>query len=496
MKKFFTEREEKLQKENCANLQEYRSVYGPHSLPRVLLIVDEFHVMTQHIHHEIGYRNILENALTEYRKFGLSCVFSNQTISGLTGLTDTARLQIRNRIAMASSIQEMKETLAVQSDNYSPAQLTAMERTATGEMWLKEWVSASDFKIENFKAIHISKTEREHVLLTSMRRGATAKADQMNYVLDGAGRVQLPQESISNYLFAARMQQGNSGLQFCLGTPTSIEKIFSFKIEEKYNNNILLAGRDTGMTVDLLIALCYSALQAKNLRVVVLADDSDQVYREFSRKTQNKAYLKSIQILTDYDRICSWVYHVHEQVEAKSTSRERTLAIWLGYCDLYDEFAVCQPKPARHEDNARHPQESFTVNPEGAASRDPALMQMAESMGLSVKEVISLLGEASQPEVQDPQMSMYNANADILDLFAKGGKYGVFNIVPIEFFQSIQRIRGFETRHFLHKIAMSMPREESRDWGLRDRAEELQAGITALYSNGISTQTFRPYICD
>ena len=80
------------------------------------------------------------------------------------------------------------------------------------------------------------------------------------------------------------------------------------------------------------------------------------------------------------------------------------------------------------------------------------------------------------------------------DLFAMGGKLGLFNVVSLEYSHDVRRIKGFNTDNFVHKIAFCMSREESVEWGYRAVASELIEGLTAMYTNGIVQNIFRPYI--
>ena len=44
-------------------------------MTRLLIIVDEFHVMSQHAQLETEYKTKLENILSEARALGISCCF-------------------------------------------------------------------------------------------------------------------------------------------------------------------------------------------------------------------------------------------------------------------------------------------------------------------------------------------------------------------------------------------------------------------------------------
>lgn len=74
-----------------------------------------------------------------------------------------------------------------------------------------------------------------------------------------------------------------------------------------------------------------------------------------------------------------------------------------------------------------------------------------------------------------------------------GGKYGLFHLAALENAYDARRLHGFLAERFVHRIALCMPREESVEWGFRSAAAELTEGLTALYTDGITQATFKPY---
>jgi len=496
LKLFFSDREKKMQACGCSNIQEYRAKFGERSMPRILLIVDEFHVMTQHVQLSLPHKTILENALAEYRKFGLSCIFSNQTISGLVGLTQAAQLQIRNRVALANSVQEMKSTLAVQSDNYTQEILLNMERSVPGEIWFKEWVSQTDFRINSFMALYISKEERKKVVQASISRGDVVEADKDVFVLDGTLRHEFSQKEIGSYLISSNISGKTKAVNFYIGTPTTIQHSFSFGLVPKYNNNVLLAGRDISMALDILCSMLYCAVKQNNVRVVVFAEPSDEMYLAFEQRIDSMLSTNGVEIYSDYADICKVVHRLHHTVKSKTSLLQSTVVFWFGYSDLFDEFSVSPPKPKSMEKTGSEKQAGSLTVSQSRAEGDNELAEMAVGMGISIADMLSFLSASPVESDSAEESVVYNANQDIFDLFSMGGKYGLFHVIPIEYASTLSRIRGFNISNFIHRIAMCMSREESFDWGLRDYASTLTEGVTALYTDGITKHIFKPYYFD
>ena len=182
---YFSNRARLFKKDNVDSLAAYRNIHGKLSMPRIVLIIDEFHVMPQHAKESATHNKILENILREYRKYGLSCIFSDQTCN--TGLTADGAKQIANRLAMKqNNILDIIDTIGVAKSNYAEEKLRQMERTQQGEIWAKAFNgdSESDFDIECFKAIYANEDEQQNILETSLKRNDTVQCDKKVYIID------------------------------------------------------------------------------------------------------------------------------------------------------------------------------------------------------------------------------------------------------------------------------------------------------------------------
>ena len=88
--------------EKVKNFNEYRR--KGLEISRIIIVIDEFHNLTQAVQQEPKYKTMLENLLSEMRAMGMAFVFCSQTISsGLQGLTEKGKNQIGCRLCMKQS---------------------------------------------------------------------------------------------------------------------------------------------------------------------------------------------------------------------------------------------------------------------------------------------------------------------------------------------------------------------------------------------------------
>ena len=492
MKAFFEHRADLFAKESVNDIKAYRAKCGRLSMPRVILMIDEFHIMTQQVQQDIRYKNLLENSLTDYRKYGLSCIFSNQTLSALNGLSDTGKKQIKKRIAMMNSLDEMKLTLDVQNDNYSEEMIHRMERTTTGELWCKEQISDRDFTINQFMAVYIDDKERNAVLNSIVARPIVPQVDCEVHVINDAKR---EEKSIRDLRSKTSSMQSNRITPIHMGVPVTIEREFHLNIESRYNHNILVLGRDLELAQGLVEVLMANIYAQGDAQLLVFADQMDDVYQNLQDNGTFDKY-NNIEVLDNTSDICIKINELYTQIKSKKILRQKTFILWLGYPDIFDEFNVSPSKK-----DVKFAEESVSVPKENTgidlqkALQDEELIAMAKALDMPLEELVRSMCQVEEPvEIVDKDDCSYNACDDVNTLIQMGGKFNLFTTMVFASHSDIRRIKGFDLNTFIHKIATSMPKEESYEWGLKAFAADLEAKTTAVYYDGEKARKFRPYI--
>lgn len=496
LSEFANKRTKALMANGVTNIKDYRRVKNdPYCMPRVVIIIDEFHAITTNVNMDLKYRQMLEDALSEYRNLGISFIFSDQSVSGLKGLTEKGRQQLHNRVAMKNSLSEMKETLQLLNSNFAPETFDQMEKSeGYGDFW---WNRNPNTRYKN---IYIDDATEEALVRQILAKKAVITQDTKIILVDGNERSKFNEQQVAAHLLAAHSDGYDaSAMQFCVGVPTTLDDIFSFKLQQKYNNNVLIAGQDTKMTADVILAMAKSLSIVENSRIVVFADSTNDCYRILRHAMSFAKTTVPVELYDDYTKICEKINGMHSQIKAKSPLAKKTLVFWLGLPDMYDEFCVSPPKPAnigiKQEEKNADKNKGFVLSNSSDVLKDPQLAEMASNLGVTVEEMLSFFAtDLEDSECNSNENMCYNATQDALELFAMGGKYGLFNVVLLENSNDTRKIKGFNTEHFIHKIAFCMSKEASVEWGFLSAAAGLTEGLTALYTNGIHQKVFKPYI--
>ena len=202
-----------------------------------------------------------------------------------------------------------------------------------------------------------------------------------------------------------------------------------------------------------------------------------------------------VEVYSDYKSICGLIKSFSEQIKRREMFDKPTVIMWLGMLDIYDELSVYN----NYQEEFNSKQDVFEVSDEKAskAVEDEELKAMAEQMGMSVDEMLKMLSQASEEAEVNPTAEtgcIYNAIADINTLLSMGGRYSLYGIVPLENASDIKRLKDFKLDNFIHKIGYAMPSEDSWDFGFGKKANAIAEDDMALYTNGVKTHIFRPFL--
>jgi hypothetical protein len=497
----FQRRAELFKQAGVSNITEYRTNGG--KIPRILLIIDEFHQMTQAIQGEPRYSQILENILSEYRVFGLSCVFSDQAISvGLRGLTDKGKMQIRARIAMSNDILEIKETLSLDSSFYTEEMKSKMLRMSVGDVMFKRIIEdetgEAQIILDKYKTVYVTKPERASII--EWVTNNTGPVEEETLVVDGQHRSTFVPELIESYEQAKNITQSKQ-IPIYLGTPASLDPCFCFFLREKIDSNIMIIGAKDDLRASTVYWSIYSFKRQKNCNIYIFAEKNDELYTQYKDKFEALAGGKNVTIFTELNKMCQVVHDIHDGLKGGNT---RTLIVWLGLENIAEEFPFLPEKGHGSTTKAVPPSDDSGHSAVDALSDDiDAMLSSAfgkdgDSIDDILKSLADDLEKTSAPRQTESQFSedsaAYNAASDIQEIIAKGPRYGIFTLATYSSYKSLVDTKFVKAGNFEHKIAFNMSMDESSEYlGRSSHASGLD-NLTAVYYNGINTKNFRPYL--
>lgn len=467
-----------------SDITEYKTKFGVRSLPRIIFIVDEFHKMTQDIQDSPEYILILENILSEYRKFGLSCLFSDQAISvGLRGLTDKGKKQIRTRLAMANDGTEIRETLSL-SISYNDEELTnKMSQMKEGDVIFKRGITnsrgESQLIIDKYRSIFIDKPERIECTRFAKNNLDNNYMKENVLIIEGKDRKYRDDLAIEKYenLYGVPTP-GN--IPIYVGTPASLNPFYSFILKKRLDSNIMVVGADTEMRASIIMSTIHCFSRISDFEIIIIADINDELYKQYKAKIEDFACNK-VHIITKIEDICTYVDGLLD--DAKREQQPETLIVWLGAESIGEELSMQPEKIDKQLKQAK--------TKEGIDSLIDDIDLRIASFNKNF-DTDKFDNNMMQESVQGLS---YDARDDISELISKGPRFGIHNLVTYSSVKILNQARFIKPDYFEHKIALSMSRDDWSNYMERIPYINDIDNISAVYYDGGSKpHIFRPYL--
>jgi hypothetical protein len=479
------------------SFDEYREAMGdPYCMPRIIIIVDEFHALIQVLNDDRKLKIEMENALAEYRSYGISFIFSDQSYEKIT----MSLQQVNCRIALRGDVENMKQTLRIKGD-FSQQLISDFEQSeGKGDAWWGKKIPT------RFKNVFISeKQEPAFFEEMSNKWRPEIRHPKQPIFINGKERYTYDETTEMCAICEKQAQLDEFDdyqMDLVLGQPTTFDPYFSICMKQSRRENLLLIG-ESEMSADVIGAIIKSLKYNGLVRIIAIGDRSDRNFKKFRRYVVNNS-LDNIEIYHDYEDICNVVHELHQQVQSKKEFKTKTLVFWFALgtlCEEFSDFPQFRKQPLPTTTATSQPSQAKTYSEE---EKDLFLAMAAELDSDDDDFDLSGLFLPSDPEpvevaprpVVDSEDLLYNAADDMLTLFAAGSRFGLFNVAMVENPSDESKIKGttrrWDAEQFKHRIGFSMPRANANYWSITE-ASVLEENLTALYSDGIKKTVFKPY---
>ncbi len=491
------ERREKAYFESgVASVADYRKIHGQYSWPRIMIVIDEFHVMSNHIKDEPEYKTKLTDLLKVVRKFGITILFSDQTCGvGLNGLEDATKEQIKNRMAMQTSVDEQKAIFDVSNLDEVP------------QVQVYEVVMCSLKEIVNSKGAPdvISIYTRCKTIYTSneIRKGIV----EHSFNLAREQRIDLPPVEIVNIKpkhadlidigeeIDAHTNANERGIPMYLGTPLGMDKYFSFRIIDTYNENVMCISKDNSQ----LKSLVYHQIECIKRRyeeydIYVFADENCDTFislESYLMKQQKQD--SAIRVITDYGEICKNICVVLSEIKRRAKikgTKKPLYIIWIGLEIIAKVLA-----------NYSEQRPDYRIDDINLMNMDAfAKVQTVQSDLESLFDDLFGGGDKQNAEVEE-DLELYNAFDDIKRLLGEGGTAGVHSIVLYNTVAALRMTKCTRPENFNHRIAFSMSSDDAGDFLsraalIKDAEGRIVGNDIAVYDGGVRDMKFMPFILE
>lgn len=501
-------------KYNVASINEYNNLPNIKILPRLIIFIDEFHNLSNHIgldlrkaKSQLSYKEELESLLLEIRKLGISMFFSDQSTEGLKGFTPKAQDQLHNRLLMmTNNAEQINQTIGLNSGKYNDDQKQKIKEIGSkllvGDLLYAEMKPNDDGTVVEtyFDKYKVFKFENEYRNYISRKQEEYYPAIKPEYkIVENSDRPVFNVTTIKEYEKNNWEESEKNCGSLYLGKPASFDDCFKFDLRAKRGNNILILGRNYDMVFSNILFSIKSFLRNPQNKVAFLVSEDDAFYDKYRDRInliKNNASEKIVVLSTIRD-ICEFVNENVQKISEKSVAN--TLCIILGYEDLIDEFSLL---PIKNETF----KQTIGIQPiDTKPSNMATLSALMSSFNNKINDTREKYNEepleyndiATVQAVEtkkESHIAEYNATNDLQQMFLKGFRSNIFSLIYYEIPEEvINNKKHLNLDSFDHKITTEINSQIIYSVLGKSGITEKLDSQSEIYSSYGCFEKFHPY---
>lgn len=455
------ERKKLIMDSGFQKIEEYKSHFGKNSIPRTVLIIDEAHVLSQHLYEDEDLKQFFENMLSEERSFGLSIILSDQAFkNSMKGITDKGKAQIGVRVAMQNTPDEIRDILEVDNSYYQDQTLRNNINTLSIGEAIHRWYEKTDdgsakLHLDKVKAIHTDRNgDRKEIInsANALVKGTDFREKKSYFVL-GSERMSIF-NTANPFDYMEKLSSVPKEFEMILGTPSSLEPFHKIVMTKRKGKNLLFvcANEDMQLSVSLYTALNFSKLF--NSKIFIMAAEerlSDEFKDYFNSIFGNN--LKIAETAEEYDNSLNQIQNC-----------ESCIVVWFGIDEILDNMELLGEQKNYAGGSDKNALYDIFGNP-----------KISSGIGTT---------------------RLFNRTSEILELLDKGSAYGKFSLVIAESMREILIRRDISTDFFIHKMAFGISTDDSYNLFKKTKTIDVEGELkesTVIYSDGVSYNILRPF---
>lgn len=550
----YSRRQRLFKQAGAKDFADYRAKGLP--LPRLLVLVDEAHLMSQALMDDPEYKLHMQNIIAQARYTGINILLSDQKHSALGGFSGCLS-DMYVRISLKNAIEQVKDTLGVYNMSSVSEDIAhsihSMPAAAAGTMIYKhEERNPDDPKTKLVFFDHISSlyapTDAFREAIEAVNR-KTEPGDYLCQIYEGPARLTYSRPDIDHYE-QRNPKKPNEGDRFYIGSPRGMGKCFSFSLKsEDEGENILLVGGQNELRGPLVANAIRNALR-HDYRVVVLVPRASLFYKKNKESVIALAeeFGQQAEFYTKYVDICRYIglkANALKRLDADDSDEfpepERTFIVCLGSDDLYKKMdadpntqeqawaghiQAPAPQPAapkvqfdfaalmttinqRLSENEEEEKAVASAGGRPASRYSAGIGELAQLSALHAEDTMEELGADAGADFPATRplsigstegMQGYNATKDLFWLIRDGWKLELHTLFAVNSSNGLKNMNQIKlSGNFNHRIALPMAAEQAGSFlsytkSLKAMADEGDQ-IGAVYEYmGSNGQRFIPYL--
>ncbi len=482
---------------------ELKDVPSDRYMPAIMVIIDEFPVMSQIIADSINYTenymDKLDLLLSKGRGLGIHFIFASQNYtSGIRGLSSFAKMQTQQRIAMKTERNEIRETLSLTSP--SDKEIDMMERLSVTKYYALARVIPSDdeiFMLDNrlvsSKVINITDKNRHAQFLDSLSSvfspmgnydvsNNVSFIDKKPLMLDGNSYLAFDAESPDMLKHYEQACVDEEDVLLFWGQPLRMKRFVPVPLSRTFGENILIISpqKENMPALSVLFSI-EKSLRMKDKSVEIWSSKKSPFFKQLSHSPQKSGF----SIFSGTEDVCKRLRCIRDQIY-NGQDVNQCICI-MGFDSIVTEM------------NFQH---SVSDNIGGSnaqveyAKREEGQMDLVSQMKVGApvaEEDESFDSKANGSDIS--YTNSFDICNDLKALLSNGPKYGCNFIMMFNSLGEYNQCK-VDNNLFRHRVLFKIPRSDAM-MIVGSQIGKLVEGLTDhsfRYSDGINTLAYRPYL--
>lgn len=472
-------------------------------MPAIMIIIDEFSVMSQIIADSIASSNEnysvkLQMLLAKGAALGLHFIFASQGFtSGTRGLNDFSKKQIQQRVSMKTEYNEIKETLDLKSatdeDKAMMEQLT-VHHTLTR-------IPADDRgnHLKLSQVLYISDYSEQEQMIDSISESmyTVPRYDPVNtevyiskkpMIIDGNLYLAFnskKDEMLAYYDSHRDLIELDGERVLFIGEPRRMLPLFPINVANEFCENILMvAPAGEKMAASSVVLSLARSLEMQNSTISLWSTKKNPVFRQIKFECNEDFTSQS-----ELDGICSEIKNLKDRIQSNVEANE--FYVLLGFETIFTDMSYqVQTEPSAMLSTSQ-------VAYEKREAGEPDLLtQLAANLSGGKNSNVSPTTVAQKAStVARTESTKYDAREDLKYILTNGPRLGYHFMLVFGTVGDLRQTK-IDTSLFKHKIMFRTAKPDAMtvvgtsNAGVVSELED----HSFRYTNGLDSLSFRPYL--
>lgn len=493
--------------------QKLNEVPNDKYMPAILVIIDEFSVMSQIVADSLAsskenYSVKLQTLLAKGAALGLHFIFASQGFtSGTRGLNDFSKKQIQQRIAMKTEYNEIKETLDLKSA--SDDDRAMMEQLPVHHALVRIPVDDRGNHIKQTKVLFIDDYKKQEDLITKINSSVqkaprydvsdtSVYIDKKSMIIDGANYATFfaKKDSMLEYISSRRDSFDRDEVVLFLGEPRRMLPLYPIMLNNGFCENVLVVSpiAERMATSSVVMSIAQS-LEFMHKDIDVWTTKKNEVYRQVIVESQQKVN----NVYNELGDVCKQIKDIKSLIERKIEG-DKYIFI-LGTETLMMDMSYQSGNSGNEtKHNPQNNGAGLTIEKRAPGEMDLNSLLASLSSG-SKREISSSDTEGEKTkqtivsEAETTETNEYDARADLKFIMTQGPRLGYHFVILFNTAGELNQSK-IDTSLCKHKILFRMAKADASGI-IGSSSANVVAELedhSFRYSNGIDALSFRPYL--